>query len=357
MYKVLLVEDEVFVRESVREIIDWEKWGFTVVGEAGNGAEALEFIKREKPHLVITDIIMPEMDGIELLRRTREAGLAPKFVMLTCMNDLKYAIQAMEYGASSYILKLSMSVSDLRNTLNKVSGELKEQERESRQHVRPQPSDGDVRIPWDREKEFYQAFENRNAERCSRLICAIWDAFSRDGAPLEAVRSAAVRLAATCHRIAEQPFDAGELDGPATAGDLRAWLADTVERLIARMAEQKGELTSHPEINKIIAYIQQHYEQDITVKMMARYVIMSENYVSALFRKKTGKNLISYLHEVRIRKAKEYIETTDLPINEIGRLVGFVSDNYFIRIFKRFTKMTPSQYRERHQKPIAGSNA
>ena len=109
MWKVLLVEDEVFVRESIKEIIEWEKWGFTVIGEVGSGTEALEIIKNEHPHLVITDIVMPEMDGIELLKRAREAGYQAKFVMLTCMNDLSYAIQAMEYGASSYILKLSMN--------------------------------------------------------------------------------------------------------------------------------------------------------------------------------------------------------------------------------------------------------
>lgn len=250
MWKVLLVEDEVFVRESIKEIIEWEKWGFTVIGEVGSGTEALEIIKNEHPHLVITDIVMPEMDGIELLKRAREAGYQAKFVMLTCMNDLSYAIQAMEYGASSYILKLSMNVADLRNTLDKISSELQKQFQE------PQPS----------------------------------------------------------------------------------------------MHLQSNELTSHPEINKIITYIHQHYDQDITVKMMARYVIMSENYVSALFRQKTGKNLIRYLHEIRINKAKQYLETTDYPVNEIGHLVGFANDNYFIRIFKRFTKQTPSQYREQFLK-------
>lgn len=124
MWKVLLVEDEVFVRESVREIIAWEELGFTVSGEAGNGAEALEIIREDTPDLVISDIVMPEMDGVELLRRTREEGFDSRFVMLTCMNDFENVRQAMEYGASNYILKLSMSVNSLRDTLRKISGEL-----------------------------------------------------------------------------------------------------------------------------------------------------------------------------------------------------------------------------------------
>jgi len=345
MYKVLLVEDEVFVRESVKEIIDWEKWGFTVVGEVGTGTEAFEFIRRENPHLVITDILMPGMDGIELLKRTREAGFATKFVMLTCMNELHYAIQAMEYGATSYILKLSMSVEDLRKTLSKVSKELKEQEQERRRLPEQIPASDDC-LSWEEEKEFYRAFEHRNMERCLEIIDRIWLKFRDDGSSLPLVRHVTERLAETCHRIAEQPFHVREIEGMDSVDALHAYLADKIRCLARRMAQESGELTSHPEINKIIAYIHQHYDQDITVKMMARYVIMSENYVSALFRKKTGKNLIAYLHEVRINKAKEYIENTDLPISEIGRLVGFINDNYFIRIFKRHTKLTPSQYRE-----------
>src|SRR5690606_11995166 len=98
--------------------------GFKLAGEAGNGQEALDRIIADPPDLVLTDIVMPKMDGIELLRQTRANGLDCKFVMLTCMGEFEYVRQAMEYGASNYILKLSMSVNDLRQTLQKISMEL-----------------------------------------------------------------------------------------------------------------------------------------------------------------------------------------------------------------------------------------
>lgn len=143
MWKVLLVEDEVFVRESVREIISWEELGFTVIGESGNGTEALAMIIQDTPDLVLTDIVMPGMDGLELLKQTRQAGLKTKFVMLTCMGEFEYVRRAMEYGASNYILKLSMSVNSLRDTLRKVSAELgasAEVRTEADQHEVPSPS-------------------------------------------------------------------------------------------------------------------------------------------------------------------------------------------------------------------------
>ncbi|MFC7679097.1 response regulator [Paenibacillus sp. GCM10028914] len=247
MWKVLLVEDETFVRESVKEIIHWEEMGFTLVGEASNGMEALPMIKSDPPDLVLCDIVMPQMDGLELLQETRKAGIASKFVMLTCIGDFESMRRAMEYGASNYILKLSMSVKDLRETLVKVSNEL------------------------------------------------------------SAKRSPA--------------------EGP------------------ARLAAASREKITHPEVNKIIDYIEQNYDQDITLKSLARYVMMGENYVSALFKKKTGDTLIHYLHRTRVEKAIEFLTTTDLPINRICQNVGFMNDNYFIKIFKRMTGMTPSQYR------------
>ncbi|MRN52871.1 response regulator transcription factor [Paenibacillus monticola] len=270
MWSVLLVEDEVFVRESVKEIISWEELGFTVIGESGNGTEALEMITRLSPDLVLADIVMPGMNGIELLKQTRQAGMNTKFIMLTCMSEFEYVRQAMEYGASNYILKLSMSVNSLRDTLRKVSSEL-------------------------------------------------------DASAQPVVNSVTEEIV---------PVD-DEVAVVATSG-------------FQSLLEPVGEpVVTHPEINKIIEYIGQNYDQDISVKFMSRYVMMGENYVSALFKKKTGHTLIHYLHGVRMEKAATYLRETDLPIHEVGHRVGFANDNYFIKIFKRWTGCTPSQYRHR----------
>lgn len=348
MWKVLLVEDEVFVRESIKEIIEWEKWGFQVIGEAGNGAEALRIMGKENPQLVITDIVMPEMDGLELLKRAREAGHQAKFVILTCMNELDYAIQAMEHGASSYILKLSMNVADLRKTLEKISAELKEEHQQG--DVKRRQLNGEAEgLPWELEKLFLQAFESLNAERCEEMLERMWDHFRQHHISIHIVKAETERLSVTCHRIAEQSMGLiEERIAPHSYSSLLDYMKVTVHQLVQRMAERSGGLTSHPEINKIIMYVHQHYDEDITVKAMARYVTMGENYISALFRQKTGKTFIRYLHEIRINKAIDYLQTTDLPIHEIGHKVGFANDNYFIRIFKRFTKLTPSQYREQY---------
>jgi two-component system response regulator YesN len=120
MWNVIIVEDEIFVRESIRESISWESLGFQVIGEAGHGAEALELIIQHEPDMIVTDIVMPIMDGIELLRNARKSGCTCLFVMLSCLNEFEYVREAMELGASNYLLKSSMSVNSLKELLVKM---------------------------------------------------------------------------------------------------------------------------------------------------------------------------------------------------------------------------------------------
>lgn len=130
MWTVFLVEDEPYVREAVRELVDWNRHGFRVIGEAGDGEGALEAILELKPDVVIADIVMPGLDGIELLRETRRAGIPSRFVMLTAMNDFDYAREALQYGAFNYLLKLSLTDDLLLETLGRIKTELREELKE-----------------------------------------------------------------------------------------------------------------------------------------------------------------------------------------------------------------------------------
>lgn len=125
MWKILIVEDETHIRNSLRHGINWNELGFEVIGEAGNGARALDFMKNEVPDLVICDILMPVMDGIELLKNAKEKGYSSEFLMLTCMNEFEYARLALHYGAFDYLLKLSMEIETLQKILIKVDEQLK----------------------------------------------------------------------------------------------------------------------------------------------------------------------------------------------------------------------------------------
>ncbi|MFZ5988775.1 MAG: response regulator, partial [Bacillota bacterium] len=127
MLKVLLVDDEPFVLEGLKIMIDWEKYGFSICGEAANGEDALEIIKTCNPHLVITDIRMPVMDGFKLIESVYEASnVKPKFIILSGYDDFTYVKNAMRYGISDYILK-PLDEEELDKVVEKVAKQIVEQ--------------------------------------------------------------------------------------------------------------------------------------------------------------------------------------------------------------------------------------
>ena len=105
MLKVLVVEDEELIRKGIALAVDWAALDCVVVGEAANGREALEAVKRYHPSLIITDLKMPEMDGLEMLAALREQGNPVYVIILTAYDSFAYAQQALRLGAVDFLLK------------------------------------------------------------------------------------------------------------------------------------------------------------------------------------------------------------------------------------------------------------
>lgn len=105
MKKVVIVEDEELVRRGIVQAVDWQSVDCVVAGEAADGAEGLEVIRRERPDIIVTDIKMPRMDGIEMLRRLRGEGNAAAVILLTAYSNFTYAQAAVKLGAVDYLLK------------------------------------------------------------------------------------------------------------------------------------------------------------------------------------------------------------------------------------------------------------
>ena len=105
MFKVFLVEDEIVVREGIRKNIQWEQYGFSYAGDAPDGELALPLIRQIQPDLLITDIKMPQLDGLAMLRAARDEGCTAAAVILTSYAEFSYAQEAMRLGSVDYLLK------------------------------------------------------------------------------------------------------------------------------------------------------------------------------------------------------------------------------------------------------------
>ena len=109
MIRVLLVDDEILVRTGLKMLIDWEAEGLTVVGEAADGREALEMAGALQPDIVLTDIVMPRMDGLELMRELADTGFSGAVAVLSHHGDFSYTREALRNGAVDYILKTDLN--------------------------------------------------------------------------------------------------------------------------------------------------------------------------------------------------------------------------------------------------------
>lgn len=125
MIKILIADDEALVRAGIKSLISWEKYGYEIIEEAQNGEEAYQKIVSLHPDILITDIKMPKMDGITLLRTLKENNISIASIILSCYDEFDLVREAMRYGAKDYLLKLSIDAPSLLAVLNEIKKSLK----------------------------------------------------------------------------------------------------------------------------------------------------------------------------------------------------------------------------------------
>ncbi|MDR9745730.1 response regulator [Paenibacillus taichungensis] len=129
MFQVLLVDDEPLVRHNLWTLLDWADYGFELCGQAHNGLIALTMIEQSPPHIVIIDVDMPEMSGVELNRTIKERFPGVKTIMLSSYDDYDYVRDCLNNGSIDYLLKHRLDESTLLNILNKAVSELQQENR------------------------------------------------------------------------------------------------------------------------------------------------------------------------------------------------------------------------------------
>jgi two-component system response regulator YesN len=127
--KVFLVEDEVIIRSGVKKSINWEQEGYEFVGEASDGELAYPMILKEKPDILITDIRMPFMDGLELSRLVKKELPDIKILILSGYDEFEYAKKAIKIGVTEYLLK-PISAAKLTEVLNAVAETIRQENEE-----------------------------------------------------------------------------------------------------------------------------------------------------------------------------------------------------------------------------------
>ena len=210
MYKVFLVDDEIVIREGLRNNFHWEENGFSLVGEAPDGEIALPMIRDEKPDILITDIRMPFMDGIALCKEVRRVMPWMQIVILSGFDSFEYAKQAISLGVQEYLLK-PISSDELKRVLERLAERI-EKERHDRsdlEKLRQQMVTGKLLV---RDQIISNAIMNGITEAEGEKICA-------------QMRSFGINLISACYTVIEfRSAEGGQY------ADMHATLMQVLER-------------------------------------------------------------------------------------------------------------------------------
>lgn len=123
MKTVLIIDDDYIARSNITSLLDWEKHGFLIIGEAANGKEAIEFMMKKMPQIILVDMDMPVMNGVEMLKEMKKKGLSADIIVLSSYNDFQYVRESMKLGAEDYILKSELNANQLLEALSGTGDE------------------------------------------------------------------------------------------------------------------------------------------------------------------------------------------------------------------------------------------
>ncbi len=159
MLRALIAEDESKICQLIVKLVDWEALGINLIGTCDNGRTAFEIIERERPEIVITDIRMPQMSGLDLIRAAKEKGIQCEFIIISGYKQFDYAHIALQYGVTEYLLK-PISQTELTEALKKAA-------KRTRIADTTQPT-GDRRV-WKMRQDLRNSFWERLMEQGSTI--------------------------------------------------------------------------------------------------------------------------------------------------------------------------------------------
>lgn len=410
MYKAIIVDDEKKIRDGLKKLINWEEHGFIIVGQAGDGVEALELYARTKPSLVVTDIKMPRMDGLELACELKKTNPDISIIILSGYNDFNYAKQAIKANVSNYLMK-PVNVDELCGELDSIRDKItsrlslesknKQDDENIKNMLLVKLINGDLT----EEEAMKTALAHNIKLHCAKSLCVCivdiptllkgQSSLSKSDIQLkkfivnnimeELLGSKPSRycceyskgryciLAASADAELKAELLVDEMH--TVAGSLKEFCDPDVTIAVGSIVGSASRLTesyksaaalfdlklgaagnekvlyaacsdSSTDIIKILRYIHRHYHEELSLKKLAEVFYISPSYLGQLLIKETGEYFNDLLNKTRVENAKKLLQENIYSIQKISELVGYKNVEHFYKNFKNITGINPANYKK-----------
>lgn len=348
MHTVLIADDERMVRMNLRTLIERDSEGFRVVSEARDGEQALKECLEHEPDLIITDIRMPGIEGLELIRRLSERNIKAEFLVVSGYSDFQYAQKALRYGVADYLLK-PIDPDYFHSVMGKLSARIRSKS-EKRKVSKDWVWTWKVHA-----EDMAKALWSLNEEQMQSELEWIHSMLPAGEEPVDRETSDRFDYYLLVLEAALEEMNGSSLPMPEMK-PLEEWqtsssMAEATDRIISRLAayirSSRNWWSYNRLMKKACEYIEQHYtDSELSLKDTAEHFELSPNYFGNLFKKESGMSFNQYLMQLRLEKAKEYLQDPMTRLYEIGEKVGFKDYAYFSRAFKKHTGISPSEFRK-----------
>lgn len=353
--KLMIVDDEKLLRSGFRHMTDWESKGIQIVGEAINGEDALNKLENIQPDVVLTDINMPVMNGIDLTKQIKAKYPHIIVIILSGYDDYKYIRESMKYGASDYLLKASIDVDGIYEMLHKLNISNNDAFLLNASTI---GTDMEPILQFDKEK-ILNHLELQQFKNLKIYITEAVKRTSQKDIPLlqDSLRDLFFFIHFHLDRLnlLSKYFEKRKYINNSSVG-LITDLAKAIEWISILIDEiEKSCETASPKhkdkIKKVIDIInKQYHEPKLTLSSIAQDLYVNKNYLCDIFKLETGTTINQYISDIRINSAKELIRKSQMTLNDISEKVGYSDYNYFSRVFKKKMGLTPSSYQKMYGK-------
>lgn len=368
-FRLLIADDSEIQIDSILEYVNWESLGVTEIRTASDGIEAYEIIQEFRPHILILDVEMPRLDGLELAYKLKEEDIDVKIIFISCHEKFAYAQKAMSYGGCAYILK-PISYTEIEDVVDGVMDKLRKENaamsiRED--FIKKQKSfeekfpfynedAGEKQDIFDIQREITGFIEKNRTEDISLYFESKYFSSIR-GKSFDYIKYVCYSIANALQLvIKDRGVDLKKLFGNenivwdklatfTNETDIINWLGNLLAMMVRHITEIEED--KH---EKMVERIKERIDSDVysvvSVEQIARELNVSPSHAKNVFKTLTGITIFDYLFDRRMKEAKYLLDKTDMHIYEIAENLGYSSQAYFSIAFRKQFGIKPNDYRK-----------